>query len=311
MEYTSLGSGGPKISRICLGTNNFGKQLDEGRARAVIAKAVDLGVNALDTADVYNEGRSEEIIGKAIEGDRNRFIVATKVGIVTDGGPRTVNLSAKYIERGAAESLKRLRTDHIDLFYLHRFDPVTPLEESLRALDQLSRSGKVRYAGVSNFTAEQLAKTLGVCENEGFTKPVAVQNQYSLLVREAGRDIFPFAAGNEISVFAYSPLWGGFLTGKYREGQRPPVGSRGEANRRYLERVEKEGDYRLLAQLQTIAQGAGMSLRELALAWILQNQSVTAPVVGASTPEQLAENCGAVSLRLGPKVASDLQTALG
>ena len=311
MDYAPLGSSGLKVSRLCLGTNNFGKQLDEARAKAVVSKAGDLGVNIIDTADVYNEGRSEEIIGRVIEGDRDRYVVGTKLGILTDGGPRMVNLSARYIEWGAEGALKRLRTDHIDLLYLHRFDPETPLEESLGALDRLVKAGKVRYTGVSNFTAEQLAKALGVCEARGLAKPVAVQNQYSLLAREAGKELIPYSAQRGIGVFAYSPLWGGFLTGKYGKGGSPPKGSRGEANRRYWERVEKEGNFQLLERLRMVAEHSGLSLRELALAWILQTPGVTAPVVGASTPEQLSENCGATSIRLESGVASELQAVLG
>ena len=299
------------MSRLCLGTNNFGKQLDEATAKPVISKALELGINMVDTADVYNEGRSEEIIGKAVQDRRDEVMVATKAGIVTDGGPRNVNLSAKYLERKAGESLKKLRTKYIDLFYLHRFDPDTPLEESLGEVDRLIKGGKVRYLGLSNFTASQVGKAIEICEAKGYAKPVAVQTQYSLLAREADRELIPYSQSKGLGVFAYSPLWGGLLTGKYRKGENPPKGSRGEANRRYWERVEKEGDFGLLGRLEGVAHGAGLTLRDMALAWILQNQGVTAPVVGASNPEQVDENCRAVDLRLEPEVARLVQEALG
>jgi len=284
--------------------------LDETRAKAVISKALELGINLIDTADVYNEGRSEEIIGRAIEGHRSQVLVGTKAGIVTDGGPRVANLSAKYLEKKASESLRRLRTDCIDLFYLHRYDQATPLEESLGAVDRLIRNGKVRYFGVSNFTTEQLERTMETCEARGFAKPVAVQNQYSLLARDAETELIPRSRAKALSFFAYSPLGGGFLTGKYKHGEAPPKGSRGEANRRYWERLEKEGDFGLVERLDGIARGAGITLRELALAWILRNPGVTAPVVGASYPEQVTENCKALDLHLESGLLHELDQAL-
>jgi aryl-alcohol dehydrogenase-like predicted oxidoreductase len=311
MDYGSLGRGGPRTSRLCLGTNNFGRQLGEERAKAVISTALEMGINMVDTADVYNEGRSEEIIGRAIEGRREQVMVATKAGIVTDGGPRMVNLSAKYIERKTTESLRRLRTRYIDLFYLHRYDPDTPLDESLRAVDKLVKSGKVRFLGLSNFTVGQVEEAMEICDSRGYTRPVALQTQFSLLARDANRELIPRTAARGIGVFAYSPLWGGFLTGKYRRGEVPPGGSRGEANRMYWERVMKEGDFELIKRLEGIAEEAGITLRELALAWILQNPDITASVVGASAPEQVVENCRVFNTRLEPEIMRNLQRVLG
>jgi len=311
VDYKTLGPGGPRISRLCLGSNNFGKQLDEARSKAVIARALDLGINVVDTADVYNDGRSEEIIGKAVKGNRSQVIVATKVGIVVDGGPRTTDLSRRYIERQVKKSLERLRTDCIDLYYLHRFDPLTRLEETLEVLNELVRKGKVRYSGVSNFTVQQLDSVMKICENRGFEKPIAVQTQYNLLVRDAEKDLFPYSAANRTCVFTYSPLWGGFLTGKYRVGEAPPQGSRGEANRRYWDRIVTEGDFRLLERLRAVADGAGISLRELSLAWILIHPEIAAPITGASTADQLAEDCSVLSLHLESKTISELEQAIG
>jgi 1-deoxyxylulose-5-phosphate synthase len=311
MDYGSLGPGGPRISRLCLGSNNFGKQLDEATSRAVMSEAFELGINMVDTADVYNDGRSEEIIGKVIQGNRSQFMVATKVGIVTDGGQRTANLSRKYIDRQVKESLKRLRTDYIDLYYLHRFDPQTPLEETLETLDGLVRRGKVRYMGVSNFSVEQLDRIIKICETRGFAKPVAVQTQYNLLTRDAEKDLFPYAKANGACIFTYSPLWGGFLTGKYRVGEAPPQGSRGEANRRYWDRIKNEGDFQLVERMRSVASEAGISLRELALAWILNNPEISAPIIGVSTADQLVEDCSVLNLHLESKTLSELDLALG
>lgn len=309
MDYRPLGPA--RISRLCLGSNNFGKQLDRARSKAILSKAFEMGINFVDTADVYNDGRSEEVIGEAIRGNRNQVMVATKVGIITDGGPRTTDLSRKHIGRGVKESLNRLRTDYIDIYYLHGYDPQTPLEETLEALDGLVRSGKVRFAGISNFTVEQLDRVMKVCESRDYAKPVAVQAQYNLLTRDAEKDLFPYAVAKGTSILTYSPLWGGFLTGKYRVGEAPPQGSRGEANRRYWEKVTNEGNFRLVEQLRSVASEGGISLRELALAWILNNPDIAAPVIGVSTADQLVEDCNVLNLRLESRTLRAIEQALG
>jgi aryl-alcohol dehydrogenase-like predicted oxidoreductase len=310
VDFRTLGPDGPKVSRLCLGTNNFGKQLDEDRSKAIISKALEMGINILDTSNVYNEGRSEEIIGNAIHGIRSQVLIATKVGILTGEGPRTADLSRKYIERQIGESLKRLKSDYIDLYYLQRFDPHTPLEETLRTLDGLVRKNKVRHLGVSNFTLGQIEEVMGICERLGLAKPVAVQPPYNLLNRDAERDLFPYCSARRMSVLTYSPLWGGFLTGKYRIGELPQPGSRGQANRRYWEKVTKEGDFQTVERLRAVAERAGVPLGKLALAWVLRSPSVTAPIVGASSPDQVVEYFGVLDMKVQDGVFTELERAL-
>ena len=309
MELRTLGADGPKVSRLCLGTNNFGGQLDENQSRAVLTKAQEIGVNMLDTSNVYNEGRSEEIIGRAIQGHRSEVLIATKVGILTTSGPRTADLSRKYIEHQISDSLKRLKTDYVDLYYVQRYDPNTPLEETLRTLDGLVRKNKVRHLGVSNFTVEQLDLALSICERLELAKPVAVQPRYNLLDRQAEKELFPYCVSHRMSVLTYSPLWGGFLTGKYRKDTPPPPGSRGQANKWYWDRVTREGNFGAVERLGAVAAGTGISLASLALAWVLRNSSVTAPIVGASSPGQLVEYTQVLEMRVQENVFSNLESA--
>jgi len=309
VELRTLGIGGPKVSRLCLGANNFGGQLDEHQSDTVLAKALEMGINMLDTSNVYNEGRSEEIVGRAVRGNRNEVLIATKVGILTSQGPKTADLSRKYIERQVSDSLKRLKTDYIDLYYVQRYDPSTPLEETLRALDGLVKKNKVRHLGVSNFTVEQLDAAMNVCERLGLTKPIVVQPRYNLLDRQAEKDLFPYSVAHQMSVLTYSPLWGGFLTGKYRANAPPPPGTRGEANRWYWDRIAREGNFKAVENLRSVAEGAGISLARLALAWVLRNPDVTAPIVGASTPEQLMEYSRVLDMEVQESVFNDLERA--
>jgi aryl-alcohol dehydrogenase-like predicted oxidoreductase len=295
---------------LCLGTNNFGKQLDVKSSEAIISKAVEIGINLFDTSNVYNEGHSEEIIGDALHGFRSQVLIATKVGILTGEGPRTADLSRKHIERQIRESLRRLRSDYIDLYYLQRFDPLTPLEETLRTLDGLVRDHRVRHLGISNFTLGQLDEAMRICERLGLAKPIAVQPPYSLLVREAEVELLPYCTAHGMSVLTYSPLWGGFLTGKYRMGEPPPFGSRGESNRRYWEKVTKDGDFQAIERLQAVAEKTGVPLGKLALAWVLKNKSITAPIVGASTPDQVFEYSEVLDVSVSNEVFDELERAI-
>lgn len=310
MQYTRLGPSGPKVSRICLGTNNFGRQLDEAKSAAVISKALDLGINIIDTANVYTEGKSEEIIGRELRGNRGQVLIATKVGMQVGDDSGSVGLSRERLETQVAKSLKRLGTDYIDLYYMHRFDPDVPLEETLTGLDYFVRRGTVRQVGVSNFRPEQLDATLKLCERLGLTKPVALQPAYSLMAREPEKDLFPYCVRHGLGVFTYSPLWGGFLTGKYSRGAPPPEGSRGSASPRYWDRVSKQGDFQTLEKLKAVAARSNLPLAQLAIAWILRNPAVTAPIVGASKPEQVAENCEIVGAKIADEVFDELESVL-
>lgn len=303
MEYRRLGRAGVKVSRLCLGTNNFGAQVDEETTVRIIGKAVDLGVNIIDTANIYTGGRSEELIGRAIRGNREDLIVATKVGLTLDEAkPNSTGLSRKHIIWQLNDSLRRLQTDYVDILYLHRFDPETSLEETLTTMDNLVKEEKVRYVACSNFSADQLREVDGICESLGLEKPVAVQPEYNMLRREAEAALLPYCRQENIAVLAYSPLAGGLLTGKYSQGQTaPPPGSRGAAVQDYWEAVKAGGELERVEGLAAVAARAGVSLRQLALAWLVRDSVVTSAIVGASTPEQVEENSLALGLKIDEK----------
>ncbi len=299
MEYKNLGISGLKVSRICLGTNNFGGQISENDSIAIVNKALDCGINVIDTADVYTGGISEEIIGKAVKGRRDEAIIATKVGFGVGQAPNRGGLSRKHILSQVEHSLKSLQTDFIDLYYLHRFDPETPLEESLRTFNDLVREEKVRYIACSNFAAWQIAKAHEICETHDLERFVAVQPPYNLLQRDAEKDLLPYCQQEGLGVLTYTPLMGGFLTGKYSMAAPPPAGSRYEYNQRLWQRVNQESNFAVLEQLEKVAEDIDIPISKLAIAWILKNPTVTAPIVGASSIEQIDENCRLTEIKLG------------
>ena len=227
MEYRSVGRTGLKVSRMTLGTNNFGRDVDEATSIRVVRKAIDLGINSIDSANVYTQGKSEELIGKAVKGDRDRFVIATKLGHEVGEGPNDSGLSRKHILWQLSVSLRRLETDHVDIYYMHRFDPGTPLEETLKTFDQLIKEGKVLYLACSNFTVDNMRAMNEVSERLGLEKIVALQPPYNLLNREAEAELFPYCMENGLGAITYSALSGGFLTGKYSEGAPAPAGTRG------------------------------------------------------------------------------------
>ena len=291
MQYTKLGRSNFTVSRICLGTNNFGSQLSEEQASKVIRKAVDEGMNFIDTANVYVGGRSEEIIGKCVKSDRSSVAIATKVGYGMPGEPEGINLTRANVIAKADDALRRLQTDHIDLFYLHGFDPNVPLTETLGATNQLVKDGKVWRIGVSNFTADQVDAAMMICEQNDFAKPMAVQPRFNLMARDAEKGLFPICSKLGLGVATYSPLAGGFLTGKYSKGTEPPAGTRAAHNPNYWKRYNSDENFAKLEKLSAIANDSGFPLTTLAVAWILSKPAVTAPIVGASTPAQVEENC--------------------
>ena len=310
MEYRRLGRAGIRVSRLCLGTNNFGGQVDEETTMRIIRRATDLGVNVIDTANIYTGGRSEELVGKAVRGGREDLVIATKVGLTLDEGkPNSTGLSRKHIVWQLDESLARLRTGYVDLFYLHRFDEETPLEETLLTMDDLVRQGKVRYTATSNFSAAQMRRVDAVCEALGIERPVAVQPEYSILAREAEAELLPYCRDQNLAVLAYSPLGGGFLTGKYRQGQATaPPGSRGAANRGYWDHVRSAEDrFAMLTRFEAAAAAAHVTPRQLALSWVLRDPVVTCAIVGASTPQQVEENCRAIEAKLDPGAFEGLE----
>jgi len=292
LEYKEVGRTGLRVSRMSLGTNNFGRDVDEPTSIRVVRKAVDLGINCIDTANVYTGRRSEEIIGKAVHGDRDRFVIATKVGSEVSEGPNGSGLSREHILSQITESLRLLQTDHLDIYYMHRFDPETPPEETLKTLDQLIREGRVRHLACSNFTVENMRAMNEVSERLGLEKISALQPPYNLLNRDSEKELFPYCRDNDLGVITYSPLAGGFLTGKYEDGVPAPTGTRGALYPRFWGRMNKPENYAIVKRFKSVAEDAKMPLSQLALNWIAKNPVVTSMIVGASRPEQVEENVG-------------------
>ena len=306
MNYRNLGQSGLKVSHICLGTNNLGGQINEETSIKIVNKALNCGINVIDTANIYTGGKSEEIIGKAVKGRRDEVIIATKVGFGTLEGPNRSGLSRKHVLVQVEHSLKSLQTEFIDIYYMHRFDPETPLEETLRTFDYLIRQGKVRYIACSNFTAWQIAKAQEICENHDLEKLIAVQPPYNLLQRDIEEEIIPYCQHEQLGILTYTPLMGGFLTGKYSKDTPPPAGSRFKYNPRLWERAGNESNFAVLEQIENVANNIGIPVSELAISWILKNPAVTAPIVGASNVEQVEENCRITEIKLDKKTYQTL-----
>jgi len=295
MKYKSLGKAGVKVSELCLGTMIYGRQVDEASSVKIIKRAVEQGINFIDTADVYTEGGSEEIVGKAIEGMRDDIVLATKVRGRTGPGPNDEGLSRKHIMQNVEASLRRLRTDYIDLYQVHRPDPTTPLKETLTALNDLVRAGKVHYVGCSNFPAWQLEKALRTCDANDLEPFISVQPRYNIIDREIERELLPLCIEEGIGVIPYSPLAGGFLTGKYQPDKPAPEGSRGQLRPEWISHNFTPRNQAILQELERLSKETGMSMSQLSLAWLLANPAITSPIIGASQLEQLEENIDVVN----------------
>jgi aryl-alcohol dehydrogenase-like predicted oxidoreductase len=306
MEYRALGTSGLRVSVLTMGTMTFGGKgefanvgstgVDE--ARRQVDMCLDAGVNLIDTADVYSDGLSEEIVGEVLRGRRDQVLVATKVRMEMGPGPNDAGLSRHHIITGCEASLRRLGTDHIDLYQVHEWDGQTPLEETLAALDLLVRAGKVRYIGASNYTAWQLMKALGTADRAGLPRFVSQQIYYSLQAREAEYELIPVAIDQGLGILVWSPLAGGLLTGKYRRNQQAPAGSRQLTDWNEPPVYDQEGLYDIVEILVGIGEERGVPAAQVALAYILGKPAVTSLVIGARTSEQLADNLAAASLRL-------------
>jgi aryl-alcohol dehydrogenase-like predicted oxidoreductase len=302
MEYRNLGRAGLKVSPLCLGTMMFGGPTDERDSTRIIHHALDAGINFLDTANVYNGGESERVTGRAIRDRRDRVVLATKVRSAMGEGPNAGGTSRVAILREVDASLQRLGTEWIDLYYLHSPDYSTPLEESLGALDDCVRAGKVRYIACSNFYAWQVCEGLGWSERRGWAAFAAVQPLYNLLNRDAEVELLPFCQKNGVGVVPYSPLARGVLSGKYLPGAAPPEGSRAARGDRRIQQAEwREESLQVAQTLRPLAEARGKSLTQWALAWVLANPIVTSAIIGPRTLEQLQDNLGAVGWRLTPE----------
>jgi aryl-alcohol dehydrogenase-like predicted oxidoreductase len=311
MNQRRMGRTGLKVSEICLGTMTFGHQCDERTSFAILDRATEAGVNFIDTADAYpvpptpeTAGRTEEIIGAWLKEKRERFVLATKCRIRVGHGPNDEGLSRKHILKAVDDSLRRLRTDYIDLYQSHAPDPETPLEETLGAFDDLVRQGKVRYVGCSNYPAWQAALCLGISAQLGLARYDCVQPRYNLLYRDIEAELLPLCRDQGLGVIAYNPLAGGFLSGKYKNLEQPPSGTRftlGKTGDLYRERYWHQAQLQAVEQLRAYFEPRGKSLVTVAVAWVLAQSGLTAAIIGASRPEQLDASLAAVKMKLDPE----------
>ncbi|QGN35138.1 aldo/keto reductase [Microlunatus sp. Gsoil 973] len=307
MEHLRLGRTGLLVSRLCLGTMTFGLQSDESTSFAIMDAAAEGGIDFFDTADVYPlggelelKGRTEEIVGSWLKGRRDEFVVATKCVGRMGPNPWDQGASRKHIMAAVEDSLRRLQTDYIDLYQLHSDDPETPLDETLQALDDLVRQGKVRYVGCSNFLAYRLARAIGRSEARDLVRFESVQPRYNLLFRQIERELLPLAVEEQLGVIPYNPIAGGLLSGKHDRTAPPPEGrfTLGNAASNYQNRYWHEREFDTVEQLRDIAAESGRSLVTLAVGWVLANPAVTAPIIGASRPDQLADSLAAAEVTL-------------
>ncbi|WP_407519207.1 aldo/keto reductase [Methylobacterium oryzisoli] len=302
MEYRTLGRSGLKVSPLCLGTMMFGGQTEEPEAARIIADARERGLNFIDTADAYNEGRSEEVVGRAIARDRDAWVLATKVANPMGPGPNDRGLSRAHVIRGCEASLRRLGTDRIDLYYLHKEDHDTPLAETVRAVGDLIRAGKVRYFGVSNYRAWRIAEICRLCDEMGLERPVASQPYYNALNRMPEVEHLPACAHFGLGVVPYSPLARGVLTAKYDPGAPPPEGSRaGRGDTRMMQTEWRPESLAIAREIQAHAAARGAAPGDFALAWVLNNRAVTAVIAGPRTVAQWEAYAGALAYRFTPE----------
>lgn len=297
MNYRQLGNSGLRVSVIGLGTNQFGGKVDQAGVNEIIDGCLDLGINFIDTADVYTRGNSETTLGVALKGKWDKVVFATKVVSPTGDGPNDRGASRYHIINGVEASLRRMQTDHIDLYQMHQWDGITPIEETLRALDDLITSGKVRYIGASNYTAWQLARANVIAELRNWTPFVSIQNQYHMLERGEEREMIPFCNAHNVGILPFFPLAGGFLTGKYKRGEAAPEGSRGESSL-YVQKYMTDDNYTIVETLTAWAEERGHTMTELAHAWLLAQPQVGSVISGATRLEQVQANVQAADWRL-------------
>jgi aryl-alcohol dehydrogenase-like predicted oxidoreductase len=314
MDYVNLGVTGLKVSRICLGTMTYGSSkwrqwvLDEEASRPLIKQALEAGINFFDTADMYSLGASEEVLGRALKDfgpARDKVVIATKVFYPIGDDPNQRGLSRKHIMHAIDDSLRRLGTDYVDLYYIHRFDPETPIEETIQALHDLVRAGKALYLGASSMAAWQFAKMLCTADANGWTRFSAMQNHYNLIYREEEREMIPLCLEEGIGVLPWSPLARGLLTGKRRP---ETIRARTDIYRKQIYGDEiGEADARVIERLEVVAAEQGLAPAQVALAWLLQKPGVVAPIVGASKPQHLDDALAALKVRLAAAAIATLE----
>lgn len=305
MKYRRLGSSGVKLSALGLGTNAFGKRADEDTSIRIIHHAMDSGINFIDTANIYTGSESERIIGQALAGRRHEVVLATKAGLPKGSGPNERGSSRYHLMQELEGSLRRLQTDYVDLYQIHTFDPNTPLEETLRTLDDMVSSGKVRYIGASNYAAWELMKALGISDKLGLNRYVSNQVCYSLADRTPEVELVPLCEDQGIGIIPYYPLAGGILTGKYTSADIAPPGSRAEKDPNFT-RFLDEDKIALGRQVGELAQELGCTPGALSLAWLMHQPVVSSVIVGATRVEQVKENLQSVSLEVSADVLAKL-----
>ncbi len=309
MEFRRLGTSGLKVSEVGLGCNNFGMRLDQEGTTAVVDACLDAGINFFDTADVYGASKSETMLGEALKGRRNDVVLATKFASPMGPGPDQRGGSRRYVMSAVEASLKRLQTDHIDLYQMHRPDPDTPIEETLGALDDLVTQGKVRYVGNSNFSGWQVADADWIARDENRNRFVSAQNNYSLLERKVEFEVIPACERFGLGMLPFFPLASGLLTGKYHRGEAPPEGTRLAAWGPRGAAALSDKTFDKLEKLSSYAEDHGHSLLELAFAWLLGHGVVSSVIAGATRPEQVKANAAAAAWKLTPAEVEEV-TAL-
>ncbi len=302
METRQFGNTGMRVTEACLGAMTFGRETPEDESRQILDRYLDAGGNFIDTANVYNRGASEEILGRALGARRADIVLATKCRMPMGGGPNEQGASRRVIREQVEASLRRLQTDWIDLYQIHCWDRNTPLEETLSTLNDLVREGKVRYLGASNYTGWQLATALGVAREHGWEPYVSIQPQYSLVTRDIERELIPLAEYTGLAVLPWSPLGGGLLSGKYRPGEAPAADTRAADTTPSAVlmrlRIEDERNFKVAQTVADLAAGLGKTMAQVALNWVLHRPGVTAPILGARTVAQIEDNLGAIGWRL-------------
>lgn len=305
MEYRNLGHSGLQVSALGLGANPFGNEVDADTAAAIVHRALDLGVNYIDTADIYNQGVSEELVGRALRGHRREVALGTKATGAMGRGPNDRGAARKHLIDALDASLRRLGTDYVDLYQMHNTDPRTPIEETLRALDDMVRSGRVRYLGCSNYADWQIVEAQRLAEVERLAPFVSAQPLYNLVDRTVEQTVLPICERYGLGVIPYFPLAGGFLTGFYQRGVPLPPGSRG-ANRPTFARWTTDRNWDMLEQLHGFAAARGHSVNELAIAWLLSRPVVSTVIAGADRVEHIEANAKAVDWKLTPEDLAEI-----
>jgi aryl-alcohol dehydrogenase-like predicted oxidoreductase len=307
MEYRSLGRTGIQVSALCFGTMSFGEIADKETSAAMFKRCRDAGVNFFDCANVYAGGRSEEILGDLLVGCREEIVLTSKVGVQTGSDVNARGLTRRHITLAIEDSLRRLKTDRLDLYFVHTFDAKTPIEETVRALDTLVQQGKILYPAVSNWAAWQIAKALGVSALEGLARYECIQPMYNLVKRQVEVEILPLAEAEGLGVISYSPLGGGLLTGKYGVDARPNSGRLVE-NAMYMRRYGEAAHYEIAERFCTHARERGIHPVALAVAWVAAHPAITAPIIGARNLEQLEPSLAALDVDMTPEWRAEIST---